>query len=251
MRSLIYTSEEDQYIIDNYRVMGPHKVAENLSKTYEQVRKRAAMLGVTWRFKEHPTDPSLYLGKLCPKLHYFNDMQASERRKSCNACIHCLRLASNLWSKNNPEKKREYQKKYKYDSVHRALYEIKSRCKKRSINFDLDEDYIKNLWHEQDGKCYWTQIPLVFTNARYEPNKPTIDRLVPELGYIKNNVVWSSCFANYGRSNYPVEQYRDFLSTLGFHSGYGEYRIGNTRVFNVALLDESYNIVNKPTEVEL
>jgi Icc-related predicted phosphoesterase len=33
------------------------------------------------------------------------------------------------------------------------------------------------------------------------------------------------------------------------HSGYGSYRFNDTMIYNVALVDESYQLTNQPTEI--
>lgn len=72
---------------------------------------------------------------------------------------------------------------------------IKSRAKTSQIPFDMTADYLKKQITIQDFKCYYTGEQLDFTllsNVRNRPHRefPSLDRLVPELGYVENNVVW-------------------------------------------------------------
>lgn len=75
-------------------------------------------------------------------------------------------------------------------------------------------DYLRTLWEEQDGKCYWLGVPLVLDGPKEHPSRANMDCLVPDGGYIVGNVVWSSRFAYTGRGNTPVEEFKTFLDGL-------------------------------------
>ncbi len=102
-------------------------------------------------------------------------------------------------------------------NMRHALSVKRSRCKRRNIEFDLTEDHLLRLWEAQSGNCFWLGIPLTSTpeRNRYAPTKPTLDRLIPERGYVEGNVVWSSNFANRGRCNTSVDAFTEFLEALG------------------------------------
>lgn len=54
--------------------------------------------------------------------------------------------------------------------------------------------------------CPLLEIPLSTTNTRCGPNSPTLDRVVPALGYIKNNIWIISHKANTIKSNASVDE---------------------------------------------
>jgi hypothetical protein len=91
---------------------------------------------------------------------------------------------------------------------------LRSRIRSNGYEFDLTEDYIKELWASQDGRCYWFQVPLVATSDPRHPQKPSLDRLVPEKGYVQGNVVLTCLAANLGRNVTPEGIFRSFVSTL-------------------------------------
>jgi len=47
-----------------------------------------------------------------------------------------------------------------------------------------------------------------------DPQRPSLDKLVPEKGYVKGNVVLTCAAANMGRSNTSVERFAEFCSLL-------------------------------------
>jgi len=92
----------------------------------------------------------------------------------------------------------EYHKTYtktKRGHVNRYLVRAKKRALEKGISFDLDLDYLYSIatdacpvfgvefsWGRQQGARH-----------RYTPS---LDRVIPELGYIKGNVVFISMWAN-------------------------------------------------------
>jgi hypothetical protein len=104
--------------------------------------------------------------------------------------------------------------KYLKDKPFRVLI---SRCKsnnnkKGMISFDITEEFLKDLYYKQNGKCYWSGIDLPIDNLGLgELNSISIDRLDCNLGYIQSNVVISSKFYNIGRGNMNVDDFKKFL----------------------------------------
>lgn len=66
----------------------------------------------------------------------------------------------------------------------------KNRAKNYNLAFDLDQKFLKELYHNQDGKCAITNIDFCFEKSKSfrRPFSPSIDRIDSSLGYSKNNV---------------------------------------------------------------
>jgi hypothetical protein len=92
----------------------------------------------------------------------------------------------------------------------RALANSRNRAKKRGIDFDLSREYIKSLFDEQDGKCYYSGIPLNIVKesaeAVHDPLKMTLDCIDPAKGYIKGNVVWCAYCVNAFKQKMNTDQ---------------------------------------------
>ncbi len=66
---------------------------------------------------------------------------------------------------------------------------------------EIDEDYLRKLFYEQDERCYWlgTKINESDVFIPHHPLAPSVDRLDNDFGYIPKNVVITTRFANRGR----------------------------------------------------
>jgi hypothetical protein len=78
---------------------------------------------------------------------------------------------------------------------HYAFNRLRQRANRNNLPFDLDEEYLVSLW---TGFCaiFGTPLQLPYSTAHQVPDKATIDKVVPELGYVKGNVQWVSNRAN-------------------------------------------------------
>lgn len=87
-----------------------------------------------------------------------------------------------------------------------------SNCKKRSeqknIEFDLDVDFLLSIY-PKDNLCPALGIELSFGGSgRRGPteNSPSLDRIIPALGYTKGNVIFVSQKANQIKTNASPEE---------------------------------------------
>ena len=79
-------------------------------------------------------------------------------------------------------------------AIRRRVADAKQNNRRTGRPFDIDADYMYTLWKEQKGLCYLTNQPMSIdgnTNFRL-----SIDKIIPELGYIKGNVKWTLFCAN-------------------------------------------------------
>ncbi len=85
--------------------------------------------------------------------------------------------------------------------------------------FDIDADYLQELWENQDGKCYYFGIPMEFGTKSLE--SASLDRVVPTGGYVKGNVAWCSKFANYAKNDEEVSSFKRSISKIVSQLVYG------------------------------
>tara|TARA_Y100000004_G_C8641095_1_gene297081 strand:- start:41 stop:451 length:411 start_codon:yes stop_codon:yes gene_type:complete len=76
---------------------------------------------------------------------------------------------------------------------------------------EIDDVYLEDLFNKQNGKCYWldTIINPMDAFTPHHPLAPSVDRLDNEKGYVKDNVVITTRFANCGRRNAEDKFFRE------------------------------------------
>ena len=116
------------------------------------------------------------------------------------------------WKARNKEKVSEYHKAYSAD-WYRAnperylLYQARSRAKKFNLPFNLElSDLVV------PDVCPILGIPLVrnVDGRGQSHNSPSVDRILPELGYVKGNVQIISTRANVMKNDASPEELRKF-----------------------------------------
>lgn len=93
----------------------------------------------------------------------------------------------------------------------------KGRSNKQGLEFSLTPEYIKSIWPENNCcPVFGTK----FTKANIGDSRdasPSLDRIVPSLGYVEGNVIVVSLLANRMKNNGSLQQLKrlyDFYSGL-------------------------------------
>lgn len=104
------------------------------------------------------------------------------------------------------EKRKEGWKKYKTKHPEKVVYkQVKNRCKKRGILFELSEEDVKELLKINVCPiCGESEL-----NRKFE-----IDRIVPELGYVINNVDRVCCRCNRIKSDGTIEDFKKIIKYI-------------------------------------
>lgn len=141
----------------------------------------------------------------CRQLLPITDFYSKGKKSKTNIdgyapdCIPCHKAN---WHKHaaDPEKRKRW-----------LLERIKSKCKKHNIPFDLTLDDLVIPTH-----CPILGMPLRFgvkQASEYRNKKqgvpldsPSVDRIIPELGYVKGNIVVVSYRANLIKTNASVDE---------------------------------------------
>ena len=91
-------------------------------------------------------------------------------------------------------------RRVKRNNISRILFAIKKRADTFGIPFDLDLKYLAAI---APDLCPIFRIPLLWGYGEEHGKKggpanhsPSLDRIIPELGYVKGNVAWISYHAN-------------------------------------------------------
>ena len=134
-------------------------------------------------------------------------------------CKICQRAYEKKWRSNSKEyrkKQREtraekakvYSREYRAEN--RAKYliaECRRRCSKKGIPFDLDLHQQKIQSRIENGVCEVSGIALRLTTSKGRPfNTPSIDRIVPDKGYVYSNIRITAFAVNAMMGDWGEEQ---------------------------------------------
>lgn len=92
------------------------------------------------------------------------------------------------------------------------IYSIRHKCKKNDIPFDIDFEYLKEIY---TGECAYLGVPLELRNSQDKNGyNLSIDRIIPELGYVKGNIKIISNKANLMKANATLEELMIFAKNI-------------------------------------
>ena len=86
--------------------------------------------------------------------------------------------------------------------LHILVGNLKIRAKNKAVPFDIDTDYLQKLF-PGDWKCPVLGVELIWGGERN--NSPSLDRILPEMGYVRGNVRFMSDRANRVLNNATLE----------------------------------------------
>jgi len=120
----------------------------------------------------------------------------------------------------NTKEWREYRAKLQREWARKniastLITHAKIRARKLGILFDITKSDI-----EVPEFCPILGIKLEVADGKIADSSPTIDRIIPELGYIKGNVMVISWRANRIKNNATVEELRKIANWLEVKNPY-------------------------------
>lgn len=76
----------------------------------------------------------------------------------------------------------------------------RQECKDKGIPFDLDVDYLRDLYRNQGGLCAVLGVPMDFYGEKSDLTA-SLDRIDPTSGYTRGNVAWITLGVNRLKNN--------------------------------------------------
>ena len=121
-------------------------------------------------------------------------------------CKKCSLLTINTEKYCSPEKRKSLHRK---DPRKVMLIQAKQRAIKKGLPFNIDKSdiIIPDI-------CPLLNIPLFVNSGKSGPNSPTIDRIICEKGYVKDNVMVISARANTAKGNLSFEELNLLINNL-------------------------------------
>jgi hypothetical protein len=149
------------------------------------------------------------------------------------------RLRAKIWHRKNYDKIKERKQanalrywkevgKAKYDAgtsnvrfkLSRLINAAKSRSKTKDIPFNIDLEYMFNMYNEQGGKCCLSGREFYLgeaTNKTASENSMSIDRIIPSKGYTQGNVRLVVHHVNMAMSVFGLEAFLELAKDVKKH----------------------------------
>ena len=139
---------------------------------------------------EEKSENNFYKSKLVPSRNY--------REYSCKSCHYKRKTLSTY---NQGENLNSY--------ITRLTTKCKNRAKAKLLVFELDKEYVLDLFNRQNHKCALSNIDMTyFVGGRGKVNTNiSIDRINPKIGYTKENVQLVCCIINTMKNNSTMEDF--------------------------------------------
>jgi hypothetical protein len=155
------------------------------------------------------------------------------------------RKSFSKYRKEHPDKIRDkinkaYRRKYYSNDPNQILnYRLRAcrkRAKDKKLFFDLQLEFLLQLYFDQGGRCALTGLPFNFVfdeKFSKRPFSPSIDRINSKLGYTKDNVRLVCSSVNSALSEYG-DQIFDIICEARL-----QYKISEKLMLNKTLPSES------------
>lgn len=99
----------------------------------------------------------------------------------------------------------------KYITPYNIFNMARRRCKRNNIPININVDYIASVY-PANNKCPLLDIELIKSKKAISKNSPTLDRIIPSLGYIEGNVMFISNKANLAKRNLSLDEMKILLN---------------------------------------
>ncbi|MGZ2448490.1 hypothetical protein ACVIRO_001244 [Rhizobium ruizarguesonis] len=102
----------------------------------------------------------------------------------------------------NPELRRERARRYKDANPHYEMLEgARKRAREQGVQFSISK--VDLIFPE---RCPVLDIPLFRSRGKPTDNSPTLDKIIPERGYVPGNIQIISYRANRIKNNATVDE---------------------------------------------
>lgn len=96
------------------------------------------------------------------------------------------------------------------------LYSAKSRSVKEGRAFEIDIEYLCNLYEQQAGLCFYTGRPMSLDTG---DDAISIERKDPSLGYVVGNVVLTCWIVNNMKRHMRQQEFIDMCRLIANYHG--------------------------------
>ena len=150
--------------------------------------------------------------KQCTKCGEVKELSEFHKKRAGHAsrCKDCKKEYDKEYNKTNADKKKEHNKEYyKTNADACTLNLIRNRARRKGIHFDLELKDILGVTH-----CPVFGWELKRSQGKAQSDSPSVDRKIPELGYVKGNIQILSQKANTMKQDATPEELIQFAEWI-------------------------------------
>jgi len=98
-------------------------------------------------------------------------------------------------------------------------FNSRAKSKRNGFKVEVSKEYLTEIWKKQNGKCYFTNIPLVLPrDQEYKTcssnSKASVDRIDCKIGYVEGNVRFVSHTVNLLKHTMDDSSVLDFFNII-------------------------------------
>lgn len=97
------------------------------------------------------------------------------------------------------------------------LKDSAKRARNMGWQFNVDRAYLVNLWHEQQGRCAISGMPMQTQSGTREEKNPyraSLDRVDNSQGYVRGNVRFVCHWVNNAKSTWADHVFDQFIGAI-------------------------------------
>lgn len=97
------------------------------------------------------------------------------------------------------------------------LKDSAKRAKNNGWDYNIDREYLVDLWNSQNGRCAVSGIKMQTESGNRiskNPYRASLDRIDNRKGYIKGNVRFTTHWVNNAKSTWPDNIFEDFITNI-------------------------------------
>lgn len=153
---------------------------------------------------------------ICNKIIFYKQRKFKDIMFPSCSTLCASKVRSIIYTKDSNSRSLKLNELERY--FNEKVNDCKRRANQQNLKFDLDYKFMVELYNKQQGKCHYSKIFMKLksdsgkNNADY--NVLSVDKVIPELGYIKTNVVLCLYCINMLKSNYNLSDIKYVIEQI-------------------------------------
>jgi len=140
-------------------------------------------------------------GGIRPEVEFLVNRRGKKYEYPLSYCFDCRRTRDYLIVNTSQER-----------YVHRVFMHLRRRAKRDGTKCTVTKDHIWHLFQQQDGKCFYTGVPMRCQVGKGPSNESlSIDKIRSADGYVFGNVVLCTRRANTMKSDATIAEMKEWM----------------------------------------